>query len=168
MSKRETLMKIAISGKGGTGKTTLAALLARTLAQQGRSVIAVDADPDANLASALGLPKEQWPEPISGMREMIYERTGAKEGFGSFFKLNPDVRDLPEKFSAEVDGVRLLTLGGVQSGGSGCICPESALLKALVTHLRDRRFDIAKPVWETEQVWLGWPVDGFDLYIAHL
>ncbi|NIA12451.1 MAG: AAA family ATPase [Nitrospiraceae bacterium] len=128
-------MKIAISGKGGTGKTTLAALLARTLANEGRPVIAVDADPDANLASALGLAPGEAPKPISQMRELIRERTDSREGYGSYFKINPDVRDLPERFSREVNGVRLLTLGGVSTGGSGCICPESALLKALVTHL---------------------------------
>lgn len=128
-------MKIAVSGKGGTGKTTLVALLARTLADSGRQVIAVDADPDANLASALGLSSEEVPEPISQMRELIQERTGSKGGYGAYFKINPDVRDLPEKLSRVVHGVRLLTLGGVASGGGGCICPESALLKALVTHL---------------------------------
>jgi len=128
-------MKIAISGKGGTGKTTLAALLARTLAQAGRSVIAVDADPTANLAGALGIPPEERPVPISEMRELIRERTGSEQGYGSYFKLNPDVHDLPDKFSRTVGGVRLLTLGGVAKGGAGCICPESALLKALVTHL---------------------------------
>ena len=128
-------MKIAISGKGGTGKTTLAALLARAFVDAGRSVIAVDADPDANLASALGLPPAERPEPISQMRELIEERTGSKGGYGAYFKINPDVRDLPDKFSRMVQGVRLLTLGGVAKGGGGCICPESALLKALVTHL---------------------------------
>jgi len=128
-------MKLAISGKGGTGKTTLSAFLARALAEGGRGVIAVDADPDANLAAALGLGPDDRPEPISGMRDLIRERTGSKAGYGSYFKINPDVRDLPERFAREVNGVRLLTLGGVSSGGGGCICPESALLKALVTHL---------------------------------
>ena len=113
----------------------MAALLARTLADAGRPVIAVDADPDANLASALGLSAEESPEPISQMRELIQERTGSKGGYGAYFKINPDVRDLPRKLSRVVDGVRLLTLGGVARGGGGCICPESALLKALVTHL---------------------------------
>jgi len=128
-------MKIAVSGKGGTGKTTLAGMLALYLAGQGRPVIAVDADPAASLASALGLRGEDAPAPISEMRELILERTGASEGYGSFFKLNPRVDDLPERFSATVRGVRLLVLGGVKSGGSGCICPESALLRALVSHL---------------------------------
>ena len=128
-------MKLAVSGKGGTGKTTLVALLARTLADAGRPVIAVDADPDANLASALGLSPEEAPEPISQMRALIQERTGSKGGYGTYFKINPDVRDLPGKLSRDVAGVRLLTLGGVATGGGGCICPESALLKALVTHL---------------------------------
>jgi CO dehydrogenase maturation factor len=128
-------MKIAISGKGGVGKTTLAALLARKLADDGRPVIAVDADPDANLAGALGLAPDDWPEPIGEMRELIEERTGAKGGYGAYFKINPDVRDLPEKYSRMIHGVRLLALGGVSRGGAGCICPQSALLKALVTHL---------------------------------
>lgn len=128
-------MKIAISGKGGVGKTTVAALLARTLADDGRSVIAVDADPDANLACAVGLTSDELPTPISEMRALIRERTGAKDGYGTYFKLNPDVHDLPERYSRTFEGVRLLTLGGVAKGGAGCICPESALLKALVTHL---------------------------------
>jgi CO dehydrogenase maturation factor len=129
------LMKIAVTGKGGTGKTTLAALLARSLADGGRPVLAVDADPDANLASALGFCPKQWPEPISQMRDLIKERTGSSGGYGAYFKINPDVRDLPDKFSCLANGVRLLTLGGVPKGGGGCICPESALLKALITHV---------------------------------
>jgi CO dehydrogenase maturation factor len=128
-------MKLAISGKGGVGKTTLAALLARALAEAGRPVTAVDADPATNLALALGLPPEDCPQPISEMREMIEERTGSKGSYGAFFKINPDVRDLPEKYSGMIHGVRVLALGGVKQGGSGCFCPENALLKALVSHL---------------------------------
>ena len=128
-------MKIAISGKGGVGKTTLTALLARTLAGEGRSVTVIDADPATNLASALGLPRAEWPEAISGLKDMIRERTGVKTGYGDFFKLNPDVDDLPGKHSKTINGVRVMVLGGVPTGGSGCFCPESALLKALVTHM---------------------------------
>ena len=128
-------MKLAISGKGGTGKTTLAALLARFWAEQGKDVIAVDADPDANLAGAVGIPTGTTITPISEMRQFILDRTDAKEGYGGYFKLNPKVDDIPERFSHRLDGIRVLVLGGAGTGGGGCICPESALLKALVTHL---------------------------------
>jgi CO dehydrogenase maturation factor len=129
-------MKVAIVGKGGVGKTTLAAALARHFARAGRSVVAVDADPDANLPSALGVPQDRTPEPIAGMRELILDRTDARdEGAGVFFRLNPKVDDLPEKFSVDAGGVRLLVLGTVETGGKGCMCPEGAVLKALLQHL---------------------------------
>jgi CO dehydrogenase maturation factor len=129
-------MKLAIVGKGGAGKTTVAAALSRRLAGQGRSVVAVDADPDGNLAAALGIPEDRMPEPIADMRELILERTEAKnEGGGLMFKLNPRVDDLPDRFSIDSDRVRLLVLGTVELGGKGCMCPESAVLKALMQHL---------------------------------
>ncbi|MCX7682998.1 MAG: AAA family ATPase [Anaerolineae bacterium] len=132
------LSKLAISGKGGVGKTTLAALLAHIYAEQGRKVIAIDADPAGGLAEALGLPPEVTAQvtPIAEMGDLIYERTGARPGTaGGFFTLNPRVDDIPERFSALHRGIRFLRLGTVRGGGAGCICPESALLKALVTHL---------------------------------
>ncbi len=135
-------MKIAIVGKGGVGKTTLTALLAGYLAEQGRSVIAVDADPVANLAAALGLQDGHEITPIAEMAELIEERTGSKKGYGQFFQLNPRVDDLPERFCRTIGGIRLLVLGGVASGGSGCFCPESAILKALVTHLLLRHDEV--------------------------
>jgi CO dehydrogenase maturation factor len=132
------LSKIAISGKGGVGKTALSALLAHIYVERGRKVIAVDADPAGGLASALGFPLDAIERltPIAEMEELIYERTGAKPGsYGGFFSLTPRVDDIPEKFSVVHDSVRLLRLGTIEAGGSGCMCPESALLKALVTHL---------------------------------
>lgn len=129
-------MKIAISGKGGVGKTTFASFLIKALADQGKKVLAIDADPDANLAQALGVGKDADIVPISEMKEIIEERTEAKVGtMGSFFKLNPKVDDLPEKLSIKMNGIRLMVLGGVKTGGGGCICPESTLLKALIRHI---------------------------------
>jgi CO dehydrogenase maturation factor len=128
-------MKIAVSGKGGVGKTTLSSLLARYWARKGYRVLAVDADPDANLGSALGIDTHGL-TPIAKMEDLIYERTESKKGtVGGFFKMNPKVDDLPEALGREKDGVRLLVMGTVKKGGGGCICPESVLLKALINHL---------------------------------
>lgn len=132
------MSKIAITGKGGVGKTTLAALLAHLYVQAGHPVIAIDADPAPSLAFALGIPEELLAQvaPIAEMEELIYERTGAMPGTtGGFFKLNPRVDDIPDRFSVLHRGIRLLQLGSISKGGSGCICPESALLKALVTYV---------------------------------
>ncbi|GBC59117.1 carbon monoxide dehydrogenase [Desulfonema ishimotonii] len=129
-------MKLAISGKGGVGKTTFSSLLIRELNAQGKHVLAIDADPDANLASAIGIEGAEQITPIAEMKEMIFERTEAKPGtIGGFFKLNPRVDDLPEKLSARLENIKLMRLGGVPKGGGGCICPESTLLRALVTHV---------------------------------
>jgi CO dehydrogenase maturation factor len=129
-------MKIAVSGKGGVGKTTFSALLVRTLNARGKRILAIDADPDANLAAAIGIPGAENIVPIAEMKELIQERTGATPGtVGGFFRLNPEVDDLPEKLSARLDNIKLIRLGGIQKGGAGCICPESTLLRALVTHI---------------------------------
>jgi CO dehydrogenase maturation factor len=137
-------LKIAIGGKGGVGKTTVTSLLARCLAADSHNkVIAIDADPVANLAAGLGIPEDQPIRPISELSDLIAERTGAKPGtMGGFFTLNPKVDDIPERFSLERDGVKLLVMGTVQSGGSGCICPEATVLKALMNHLVLFRDDI--------------------------
>ena len=129
-------MKIAVSGKGGVGKTTFSALLARTLAEKGMGVLCVDADPDANLGQALGFPDYENITPVADMKELIEERTESKgQSLGQFFKLNPTVNDLPEKLSVEHQGIRLMVMGTVKQGGAGCICPASTMLKALMTHM---------------------------------
>ncbi len=136
MIRVKHIMKIAVSGKGGVGKTTFAALLIRALSEKGKHVLAIDADPDANLAAAVGIPNADKIVPISEMKELIFERTEARPGtIGGFFKLNPKVDDLPDSLSIKMDNIKLMRLGGVKKGGGGCICPESALLKMLVTHI---------------------------------
>lgn len=131
-------MKIAITGKGGVGKTTLAGILSRIYADDGYRVLAIDADPDSNLASALGFPDEVAEKiiPLAEMKDLIAQRTEAIPGLvGQMFKLNPRVADIPQKYCVVYDNVRLLVMGTVKQGGTGCICPEHAFLKALMSHL---------------------------------
>ncbi len=131
-------LRIAVGGKGGVGKTTLTSLLARAIAASNKEtkVIAIDADPVANLAAGLGIDESKPITPVSELSDLIAERTGATPGtMGGFFTLNPKVDDIPDRFSIEKDGVKLLVIGTVEQGGSGCICPEATILKALMNHL---------------------------------
>lgn len=129
-------MKLAVTGKGGVGKTTVVAGLARVFADRGQKVLAIDADPASNLALALGFSKDQRLTPISAMKELIEERTESKTGsMGGFFKLNPRVDDLPDKYTLIKDGIRLMVMGTVQKGGGGCVCPENVMVRTLVAHL---------------------------------
>ena len=131
-------LKLAVGGKGGVGKTTITSLIARSIAalDKDTKVIAIDADPVANLAAGLGIDESKPITPVSELSDLIAERTGAKPGtMGGFFTLNPKVDDIPDRFSIEKDGVKLLVMGTVQQGGSGCICPEATILKALMNHL---------------------------------
>jgi CO dehydrogenase maturation factor len=131
-------LKIAVTGKGGVGKTTVAAMLSHLAARDGLRVLAVDADPDANLAAALGIPREERERivPLSERRALIEERTGARvREYGQIFKLNPKVSDIAESESARFRGISLLVLGAVERGLSGCACPENVLLRALLADL---------------------------------
>jgi CO dehydrogenase maturation factor len=131
-------LKVAVSGKGGVGKSTLAAALSKILSKKGFRVLAIDADPDANLASALGLSQELKAKirPIAGESGLIEQRTGAKpRRTGQMFSLSPDVADVAQKYGLACDGVSLLVLGAVKSVGGGCACPENAFLKKLIRHL---------------------------------
>jgi CO dehydrogenase maturation factor len=136
-------MKIAISGKGGVGKTLLASLLSKAFTESGYSVLAIDADPDANLASSLGFPNPEEITPISELSDLIEERTGARPGQSApFFKLNPKVDDLPDNYSVTHNGIKLMVMGRIKRGGTGCYCPEGALLQALLTHLLVQRDEV--------------------------
>ena len=136
-------MKLAITGKGGVGKTTLSSTLARLYADEGRTVLAADVDPDANLGLALGLTQEEVDAiiPISKMRELAKERTGASDD-NRFYKLNPYVADIPEKFAKTINGVKLLVMGTVDVGGTGCVCPEHVMLKSILSALTYRKNDV--------------------------
>ncbi len=136
-------MKVAITGKGGVGKTTLSSTLARLYADEGRTVLAADVDPDANLGLALGLTQEEVDAivPISKLRGLAEERTGAT-GSGKFYKLNPYVADIPDLYAKEINGVKLLVMGTVDVGGTGCVCPEHVMLKSILSSLTYRKNDV--------------------------
>ena len=135
-------MKVAFTGKGGVGKTTTAAMLCRLYELDNEPVLAVDADPDANLADTLGFAPGQYPAPISGLKDLIHERTESKPGaYGGMFKLNPRVDDIPETYCVKRGTLRLMNMGTMDTAGKGCMCPESAFLKALMTHLMFREQD---------------------------
>lgn len=144
-------MKIAVTGKGGVGKTTIAATLARLYANEGKTVYAADADPDANLGLALGFSEEKLAEiiPISKMRKLVEERTGADKS-NTFYKINPKVDDIPERYSKLCNGVRLLILGTVDTAGSGCVCPENVMLKSSIILFYTERMLCC---WIWKQVW---------------
>lgn len=129
-------MKIAVTGKGGVGKTTFSSILGRLYAEEGKSVLAADVDPDANLGLALGFTEEEVESitPISEMKNLVQERTNASPD-GRFFKINPKVDDIPDKYAKTCNGVKLLVLGTVDTAGAGCVCPEHVILKRLISHL---------------------------------
>lgn len=123
-------MKIAVSGKGGTGKTTLSATLARVFADRGYRVYAIDADPDANLASMLGIRGEI--RPLIELQDIIDERVG---GQGGVFTLNPDVDDILEDYAVEHDGIQFLQMGAIKRANTACYCPENSFLRSIVNSL---------------------------------
>ena len=130
-------MKIAIAGKGGSGKTTLSAGLSRAFAEAGQKVLAIDADSNNCLGFALGFPEEKISRvvPLSEIRDTLKERAGTAESGGGFFLLQPEVSDLLDTHAVEHNGIRLLVMGTVTEPGGGCVCPESVVLRALTRHL---------------------------------
>lgn len=129
-------MKLALTGKGGVGKTSIVSLFARALTDRGLKVLLIDADPDMNLATVLGIPPEIKITPIVDLKDLIAERTGVKAGTPApFFKMNPKVDDIPDKYCVQLKDIKLIVIGAVQRGGAGCACPENAFLKNLISYL---------------------------------
>jgi CO dehydrogenase maturation factor len=131
-------------GKGGVGKSTLSAIMARLLARRGRRVVAVDADEQRNLAATLGISLTDSFSivPVVENADYVEEKTGARpgQGAGGLLVLNPDTSDLIDRLSFEApDGVRLVVMGGVREAAGGCLCPENALISSAVAgmHLHD-------------------------------
>jgi CO dehydrogenase maturation factor len=128
-------LKLAIGGKGGVGKTTVCSVWAQRFADEGHDVLALDADPSLSLGSAFGIPADQMPKPLIEMKALIAERAGTGgNALATYFKLNPEVSDLPEEHWLDAGNVKLLVLGGMTRAGGGCACPEGAFLKALLTN----------------------------------
>ncbi|MCI7813895.1 MAG: carbon monoxide dehydrogenase accessory protein CooC [Lachnospiraceae bacterium] len=161
-------MKIAVTGKGGVGKTTFAATLARLYAEEGRHVLAADVDPDANLGLALGFSQEELDEivPISKMRKLVEERTGASAD-NQFYRINPKVDDIPDAYGKVCNGVKLLVLGTVETGGGGCVCPEHVMLRRIISNLVLRRDDVVILDMEAGLEHLGrGTTEGMDQFIV--
>ena len=134
--------RVVVTGKGGAGKTTLTALLAKLFAQKGFNVLAVDEDPQINLPYSLGISPESEIIAVSRNLDYVEEKTGARpgEGWGAMLRLNPDVSDVVDRFGIRTaDGINLLVMGSVVQAATGCLCPENALLEAIVNmiSLRD-------------------------------
>ena len=161
-------MKIAVTGKGGVGKTTFAATLARLYAEEGRHVLAADVDPDANLGLALGFSEEELESivPISKMRKLVEERTGASAD-NQFYRINPKVDDIPDAYGKVCNGVKLLVLGTVETGGGGCVCPEHVMLRRIISNLVLRRDDVVILDMEAGLEHLGrGTTEGMDQFIV--
>jgi len=161
-------LKIAIGGKGGVGKTTVCAIWAQLFAESGFDVLAIDADPNTTLASAFSIAPQQYPMPLITMKHLIAERTGTgKDAVGAYFKLNPKVSDLPEKYWLEVNGLKLLVLGAITQAGTGCACPEGAFLKALLMHTILQRQELVLVDLAAGVEFMGRAsVQGIDAFVA--
>lgn len=139
--------RVVTTGKGGAGKTTLTALLAQFFAEDKYQVLAVDEDPQQNLAFSLGFPEEKADEivPVSENIDYIEEKTGARPGenWGAMLNLNPDVSDVVNRFGMNIKKqINLLVIGSVIQAATGCLCPENSLLDSIVGYINLREDEV--------------------------
>jgi CO dehydrogenase maturation factor len=127
-------LKIAVSGKGGVGKTSISAALAKLFAKNGYKVIAVDADPDASLGISLGISDAELAKivPLSELEDVIKEKNA---GGGAFYTLNPQVDDVLTDYSLKLGNISFLRMGAIKPGGSACYCKENTFLYAVIDAL---------------------------------
>ncbi|WP_211531322.1 ATP-binding protein [Methanocalculus chunghsingensis] len=125
-------LRVIVSGKGGVGKTTITALLATSFTDAGFSVLAVDADPQEDLAYALGC-SQSMITPVTRNRRYISEKIGG----GGVISLTPDLSDVASRCGVMTpSGIRLLVMGTVESAGTGCLCPENSLIRGIVRQVK--------------------------------
>ena len=139
--------RVVITGKGGAGKTTVTAMLSHLFARKGYNVLAVDEDPQMNLPYAIGIPMEEGNKiiPVTKNLDYVEEKTGARpgEGWGLMLTLNPDVSDVVERFGIKgPNGINMLVMGTVVQAATGCLCPENALLDAIVRYINLRENEV--------------------------
>jgi len=136
-------MKIAVSGKGGVGKTLISGVLAEFFANKGFTVLAIDADPTPNLALTLGIPAEGANRivPISENTSLIESKT--RTSVPGVYNLAFTVEDIIEQFSVKTPfHVNLLVMGTVRNAGGGCMCPANSVIRALLHHLLVERKEV--------------------------
>src|SRR4030066_2510746 len=129
-------MKIAVSGKGGVGKTLIAGGLAHGFSERGMKVIAIDADSSPNLGLTLGLSAEETRKimPISDNKPLVDSKTST--GYSGVYNLNFTVDDIVKQYSVPTPlGANLIVMGTVHSMGAGCMCAPTAVIRALLRHL---------------------------------
>lgn len=132
-------MKVAVSGKGGSGKTTVSGTLARSIAAEGYDVLAIDDDENPNLALTLGIPRERETPPVPGD---LLKRVELPDG-GSELELAKSPDQIVEDYGIPApDGIKLLKMGEVEHAGSGCMCRAHSTAREVLSSVVEDRDEV--------------------------